>query len=199
MLSVIRAGLVSHPFYHPRPYTRVLFLSMLNSCCPERTDKHKIYSIVFIVWEVKFIEKLKKDAHLFGLSAFWKWWLPYARSSTSNRWILRPKRSQDCWLLIQTSFFQKLVLCWGLNFALPQQVLSREIQANFEKAYWKLESKLNSNDKELAAATLWSIALNYSECKGNTEGLETRTSLRSHENPQEEVSHASNTDRKSVV
>jgi len=44
--------------------------------------------------------------------------------------------------------------------------LSREIQANFEKAYWKLESKLNSNDKELAAATLWSIALNYSECKG---------------------------------
>ena len=45
MLSVIRAGLVSHSFYHPGPYTRALFLSMLNSCCLERTDeKHKIYN-----------------------------------------------------------------------------------------------------------------------------------------------------------
>ena len=64
------------------------------------------------------------------------------------------------------SLFQKLVLCRGLNFALPQRVSSRQIQANFEKAYWKLESKLNSDDKELAAATLRSIALNYCERKG---------------------------------
>lgn len=64
------------------------------------------------------------------------------------------------------SFFQKLVLCRGLNFALPQRISSREIQASFEKAYWKQEPNLNSDDKELAAATLRSIALNYSEWKG---------------------------------
>ena len=33
------------------------------------------------------------------------------------------------------SFFQKLVLCRGLNFALPQRILSGEIHATFEKAY----------------------------------------------------------------
>ena len=64
------------------------------------------------------------------------------------------------------SFFQKLVLCRGLNFSLPQRISSREILATFEKAYWKLEPKLSSDDKELAAATLRSIALNYSERKG---------------------------------
>ena len=53
------------------------------------------------------------------------------------------------------SFFQKLVLCRGLNFALPQRISSREIHATFEKAYWKLEPNLNdSGAKELAAATL---------------------------------------------
>jgi hypothetical protein len=66
------------------------------------------------------------------------------------------------------SFFQKLVLCRGLDFALPQRISSREIQATFEKAYWKLEAKLDSNYKELAAATLRSIALNYCERKGPT-------------------------------
>ncbi|XP_068684490.1 uncharacterized protein [Montipora foliosa] len=67
------------------------------------------------------------------------------------------------------SFFQKLVLCRGLNFALPQRISSREIHATFEKAYWKLEPKLeDSNERELAAATLRSIALNYSERKGPT-------------------------------
>ena len=58
------------------------------------------------------------------------------------------------------SFFQKLVLCRGLNFALPQRISSREIHATFKKAYWKLEPNLNDSDaKELAAATLRSIAL----------------------------------------
>ena len=65
------------------------------------------------------------------------------------------------------SFFQKLVLCRGLNFALPQRISSREIHATFEKAYCKLEPNLNdSGAKELAAATLRSIVLNYSERKG---------------------------------
>ena len=63
------------------------------------------------------------------------------------------------------SFFQKLELRRGLNFAFPQRISPREIQATFEKAYWKLEPKLSSDNKELAAATLRSIALNYSERK----------------------------------
>ena len=42
------------------------------------------------------------------------------------------------------------------------------MQATFEKAHWKLEPKLSSDNKELAAATLRSIALNYSERKGPT-------------------------------
>ena len=63
--------------------------------------------------------------------------------------------------------FQKLVLCRGLNFALPQRISLREIQATFEeKAYWKLEPKLSSDNKELGAARLRSIALNYSKRKG---------------------------------
>ena len=41
-----------------------------------------------------------------------------------------------------------------------------EVQANFGKAYWKLESTLCDDKKELAAATLRSIALNYIERKG---------------------------------
>ena len=68
------------------------------------------------------------------------------------------------------SFFQKLVFCQGLNFSLPQRISSREILATFEKAYWKLEPKLSSDDKELAAATLRSITLNYSERKGPAPG-----------------------------
>ena len=42
------------------------------------------------------------------------------------------------------------------------------VQANFEKAYWKLEPKLSEKNKELAAATLRSIALNYIKRKDQT-------------------------------
>ena len=63
------------------------------------------------------------------------------------------------------SFFQKLALCRGLNFALPQRASSKDIQTDFEKAFWKLEPDLSDDNKELAAATLRSIALNYTECK----------------------------------
>lgn len=41
-----------------------------------------------------------------------------------------------------------------------------DIQAAFEKAYWKLEPKLPEDKKDLAAVTLRSIALNYIERKG---------------------------------
>ena len=67
----------------------------------------------------------------------------------------------------ELSFFQKLVLCRGLKFAIPQRFSSIEINASFEKAYWNLERHLNSeNSKELAAATLRSVALNYINRRG---------------------------------
>ena len=67
----------------------------------------------------------------------------------------------------ELSFFQKLVLCRGLKFAIPQRTSKIDIKASFEKAYWNLERHLNSeNSKELAAATLRSIALNYINRKG---------------------------------
>ena len=65
------------------------------------------------------------------------------------------------------SFFEKLILCRGLKFSLPQRIPKREIQASFEKAYWRIEPLIKDDDKkELACATLRSIALNYIEKKG---------------------------------
>ena len=67
----------------------------------------------------------------------------------------------------ELSFFQKLVLCRGLNFALPQRVSPIEVKATFEKAYCSLEGSFSDEKmKELAAATLRSVALNYIERKG---------------------------------
>ena len=63
------------------------------------------------------------------------------------------------------SFFQKLAFCRGLKFSLPQRISAIDIQASFEKFYWKLERTLADDMKELTAATLRSIALNYLECK----------------------------------
>ena len=45
---------------------------------------------------------------------------------------------------------------------IPQPRISAiEIQATLEKAYWKLKPKISDDKKELAAATLRSIALKY--------------------------------------
>ena len=64
------------------------------------------------------------------------------------------------------SFFEKLVICRGLKFSLPQKVAPAEIKANFEKGYWKVEQLLEDpGDKELASSTLRSIALNYIQRK----------------------------------
>ena len=64
------------------------------------------------------------------------------------------------------SFFEKLVICRGLKFFLPQKISPIEIQASFEKAYWVVEPLLTDSDsKELTSATLRSIALNYIERK----------------------------------
>ena len=58
-------------------------------------------------------------------------------------------------------FFEKLVICRGLEFSVPQKVALSEIKTNFEKAYWKVEQLLEDpNDKELASSALRSIALN---------------------------------------
>ena len=66
----------------------------------------------------------------------------------------------------QLTFFQKLVLCRGLKFAIPQpQISAMEVKANFEKAYWQLEPTICNDKKDLTAATLRSIALNYIERK----------------------------------
>ena len=61
------------------------------------------------------------------------------------------------------TFFQKLVLCRGLNFAIPRPVSAKDIQASFESAYRALEHNLDEDKKELTVATLRSIALNYIE------------------------------------
>lgn len=62
------------------------------------------------------------------------------------------------------SFFEKLVICRGLKFSLPQRVSPIEVQASFEKAYWKIEPSLeDSAKKEVASSTLRSITLNYIE------------------------------------
>ena len=65
------------------------------------------------------------------------------------------------------SFFEKLILCRGLKFSLPQHYSSKDIQASFEKAFWKLEPLITDpNLKDLASATLRSIALYYIAKKG---------------------------------
>ena len=62
------------------------------------------------------------------------------------------------------SFFEKLILCRGFKFSLPQKVSPIEIQASVEKAYWRKEPLLHDADeKELASSTLRSIALNYTQ------------------------------------
>ena len=67
----------------------------------------------------------------------------------------------------ELSFFQKLVLCRGLKFALPQKVSPIDVMATFEKAYWNIELHLTSDDmKELTATTLRSVALDYINQKG---------------------------------
>ena len=47
-----------------------------------------------------------------------------------------------------------------------ENVSARDVKASFEKAYWRLEPTLPEDKKELAAATLRSIALNYIERRG---------------------------------
>ena len=124
---------------------------------------------------VRFTEKSKKDDRLFVISAL----IVTLRNEQYQQLISGHTKKISRLLAVDTnidehiknissyrlSFFQKLELRRGLNFAFPQRISPREIQATFEKAYWKLEPKLSSDNKELAAATLRSIALNYSERK----------------------------------
>ena len=61
----------------------------------------------------------------------------------------------------ELTFFEKLVLCRGLKFSLPQVVQPIEVKASFEKLYCKIEPFIADDLKELTAASLKSIALNY--------------------------------------
>jgi hypothetical protein len=66
------------------------------------------------------------------------------------------------------AFFQKLVLCRGLNFALPRPVSAKDMQASIESAHRTFEHNLDEDKKELTVATLRSIAVNYIERGRNT-------------------------------
>ena len=57
------------------------------------------------------------------------------------------------------------MLCRGLKFAFPQKVSTLDVKASFEKAYWSLEPTLPDDLKELTAATVRSVALNYAKKK----------------------------------
>ena len=63
------------------------------------------------------------------------------------------------------TFFEKLVLCRGLKFSLPHFVQPIEVKASFEKLYWNIETVIADDQKELTAASLKSIALNYIQRK----------------------------------
>ena len=63
--------------------------------------------------------------------------------------------------------FQKLALCRGLQFAFPTRINEKDVLASFERTYRVLEPNLVEKKKELTAATLRSIALNYIERKGH--------------------------------
>ena len=62
-----------------------------------------------------------------------------------------------CFLLQSSS---RLKSCRLFSFSLPQRISAIDIQASFEKFYWKLDRTLADDKKELTAATLRSIALN---------------------------------------
>ena len=46
----------------------------------------------------------------------------------------------------ELTFFQKLVLCRDLKFALPQKAPPIDVMATFENVYWKIEPHLASDD-----------------------------------------------------
>ncbi|XP_068726208.1 uncharacterized protein [Montipora capricornis] len=66
------------------------------------------------------------------------------------------------------TFFEKLVLCRGLKFSLPQFVQPIEVKASFEKLYWKIEPVIADDLKELTPASFKSIPLNYIQRKIQT-------------------------------
>ena len=131
----------------------------------------------------RFTMRSTRNVLHFVLPAFWERSSLSAKSNIFSWWMVTQRRSRGfstTTILISTnilkiyphigcpSFRSSIALCHGLDFALPQPVSPMEIQATFEKAYWKLEPKLSEENRELAAATLRSIALNYIKRKGPT-------------------------------
>ena len=63
------------------------------------------------------------------------------------------------------SFFEKLILCRGLIFSLAQKVSPVEIQASFEKAYWRIEPLLEDADEKqlpIAPRCVQSLRITFS-------------------------------------
>ena len=75
------------------------------------------------------------------------------------------------------SFFPKLALCRGLQFAFPTRINDKEVLASFERTYRVLEPNLVDEKNNLTAATLRSIALNYIERKGPSPPRSLRRAL----------------------
>ena len=69
---------------------------------------------------------------------------------------------------MQIIILPELALCRSLDFAFPQRLSPMEVKVAFEKAFWKLEPQLSEANKEVAAATLRSVAINYVKQKGPT-------------------------------
>ena len=70
-----------------------------------------------------------------------------------------------------------MALCRGLQFAFPTRINDKEVLASFERTYRVLEPNLVDEKKNLTAATLRSIALNYIERKGPSPPRSLRRAL----------------------
>ena len=70
-----------------------------------------------------------------------------------------------------------MALCRGLQFAFPTRINEKGVLASFERTYRVLEPNLLEEKKELTAATLRSIALNYIERKGPSPPRSLRRAL----------------------
>ena len=75
------------------------------------------------------------------------------------------------------TFFQKLGLCRGLQFACPTRINNKNVLASFERTYQVLEPSLAKEKKDLTARTLCSVALNCIERKGPTTPRSLRRAL----------------------
>ena len=98
----------------------------------------------------RFTVKSDRNALFSVTYASWKQLPCYARNTT-RRWDIDVDEHIQNISSYRLTFFDKLVLCRGLKFSIPQpRISAMDIQAAFEKAYWKLEPTLPDDKKDLA-------------------------------------------------